>query len=1102
MARNDSVLDSAHAVDIRVSSPPGSHLVGARVGNYVIEEPLARGGMGSVFVARHPHLDRRVAVKFLSAEVSSDPDLAQRFLTEARVTAALHHPNIVDIFDFGELDGRLYYVMELLRGASLRAAMKAKGKYSARECFPYLEQICLALAAAHDAGVVHRDLKPGNVFVLGGDRPHLKLLDFGVAKVMSTEAVTNTEYGQILGTPTHMAPEQASGEVSQITPQSDLYSLGVIAYEMLTGRPVFSAENKVMLMVMHVRDPFVPVRQIAPEVPEGVARSIESCLAKDPHARPRSARALAEGLAASLALPSAFRGHGAVALSQKPERVADSQLPPTEIGAPGPEDPLFRAESESTAIIRVDIVPPGTVPLPASPPAEPAVTRTSSARGGPEAVAATVSARSGPEAVAATVSAHGEPKSPAPLLGPAALDVPVVERTLASGNDARRVEAPATAVRAPAPAIAVFAPAFAVPAAPPAPAPAPALAAPRPAFATPASEFAASAPEFATPASEFAAPAPEFATPAPEFAAPAPEFATPAPALAAVALGPSTESRDAVAPLPEPSIPPDEPSSLPLSAEGEATLKKLLFRLRQKGDFTAFAQNVGEVSKKADVGGTYSAGDLGASILKDYALTAKFLKVVNSMYVNRFGGKIYSVQHAIVILGFDRVRSIALGVTLFKGAGRGKQSQRVHDSAINALISGEIAQCLASRARVSDEEAMLCGMFRDFGRHLVISYLPEQYDEIVQRSERERISLRVACDRVLGTSFGRLGVAVADAWRLPPILKQAVACTRIPDAELKRPEDRVHALAEFASELCEIVASRPPAERPGATERLLARFARLIPMRKEEVPGLVASVDESFRKRYAALLGLDLHASRFLNAAEELARAAGPEAPAPPVPEPAGGAAEPGPGRAAAKAVTPKRAARDPGPQRVAALKLAKATVAELTDVDPAARSLETRVKELEAELATFVSPDAVVAKAIALFAERVGAARVLLLVATPARDALFVRAGIRDDVEAVTRELRMPLKRGAVSVDLLSSAFVSGRDFSVRDAFAVSMPPRYYEVLGSPSFAVFCCPGRGQPSALLLVDADSPEDLPSLDAAKPLERLRSLIARAAAAKR
>ncbi len=276
-------------------------LIGKRVGNFVLSSVLGQGGMGGVLLAEHPALGKQVAVKFLSRMLASMPEMSARFLEEARSAASLQHPNIVDILDFGELDGQPYYVMEHLVGSDLSKVLGRRKRLSPGEVAEYLKQIGSALEVAHARGIVHRDLKPANVFVVDGSPLRVKLLDFGIAKVMdSREGAALTQSGQVMGTPSHMAPEQAMGSDREIGAQTDLYSLGVILYEMLTGRPLYAHESPVVVMMMHIRDPFTPIRQVAPEVPEAVARVVERCLAKSPERRPPSARELTQAFVDAL----------------------------------------------------------------------------------------------------------------------------------------------------------------------------------------------------------------------------------------------------------------------------------------------------------------------------------------------------------------------------------------------------------------------------------------------------------------------------------------------------------------------------------------------------------------------------------------------------------------------------------------------------------------------------------------------------------------------------------------------------------------------------------------------------------------------------------
>src|SRR6185295_10754075 len=258
-----------------------SDLVGRQIGNYVIERALARGGMAVVYLAKHPTLGREVAVKLLSAEYQGDVDLNRRFIQEARVTANFRHRNIVEIYDFGEIEGRAYYTMERLLGLDLASQLARRGRFSPREVAAYFEQICAGLSAAHEVGVVHRDLKPANIFVVGEEPLHIKLMDFGIAKVQEARSGSETRRGEVLGTPAYISPEQALGHVHAISVRTDVYALGIIGYEMLTGQLPFVADSDLLLLTMQIRDTAQPLIELAPDTPPRMAELLERCLAKE-----------------------------------------------------------------------------------------------------------------------------------------------------------------------------------------------------------------------------------------------------------------------------------------------------------------------------------------------------------------------------------------------------------------------------------------------------------------------------------------------------------------------------------------------------------------------------------------------------------------------------------------------------------------------------------------------------------------------------------------------------------------------------------------------------------------------------------------------------
>lgn len=255
-------------------------------GRYVLEEVLGEGGMATVYRARHKLVDRPCAVKILHGEVTREPNVKERFRREAVHAQRLAHPNIIEVFDQGETDeGTSFLVMELLPGESL-ANVVARGPMPVERVLRLGIQMVRALARAHDFEVIHRDLKPENVFVLPGDR--IKLLDFGIARGMQETRLTSV--GEIFGTPEYMAPEQ--GTSTEAGPAADVYSLGVILFELLSGDLPFEAPNAPTMLVKHLSEPVPHVRDRAPKVPEALDELIHSMMAKSPADRPVDAQAV------------------------------------------------------------------------------------------------------------------------------------------------------------------------------------------------------------------------------------------------------------------------------------------------------------------------------------------------------------------------------------------------------------------------------------------------------------------------------------------------------------------------------------------------------------------------------------------------------------------------------------------------------------------------------------------------------------------------------------------------------------------------------------------------------------------------------------------
>jgi tRNA A-37 threonylcarbamoyl transferase component Bud32 len=297
-------------------------MLDVRVGSYRITERLARGGMGEVYLARHEIMDREAAVKLIHPELTDKRDLVDRFLNEARAAASIRHPGIVEVFDVGQVDGRAYIVMEYLRG-ELLASRLARTRIDLDKALLLTRQIAGALGAAHACGIIHRDLKPENIFivpdpdVVGGERT--KILDFGIAKLLESQGVVHTVQGAMFGTPAYMAPEQCQ-DAAQVDRRADLYSLGCIMYELLTGTPPFG-RGGMELIAAHLRDHPPPLRDRAPRVSPALESIVMGLLAKNPDERFQSCEALIRALdhvqaeeSAAAASPAGTDGPGAAAL--------------------------------------------------------------------------------------------------------------------------------------------------------------------------------------------------------------------------------------------------------------------------------------------------------------------------------------------------------------------------------------------------------------------------------------------------------------------------------------------------------------------------------------------------------------------------------------------------------------------------------------------------------------------------------------------------------------------------------------------------------------------------------------------------------------------
>src|SRR5579859_1449901 len=330
-------------------------LEGQTLGKYQVLAPLGAGGMARVYRAYHAPLDRYVAIKVLRGELVTEPEFLARFRREARAVAALRHPNIVQVFDFDVQAGLYYMVMELLEGDTLKARLLQRaGPLPLGEAGRVLVDALAGLGYAHGEGLIHRDLKPANLMLT--QRGQVVLTDFGIAQIVAGPKQTLT--GTLLGTLAYMAPEQ--GLRGECSPCSDLYALGVVLYELLTGRVPFEADTPLAILLKHANEPLPPPSALNPALPAPVEQVVLQALSKEPADRYASAEAMSAALQAAL-------GAAGVALPERLPAAAPARLAPLVIAAAARDgvalDLVRRAEAPTEAEPAPRLAPPAPQPL-------------------------------------------------------------------------------------------------------------------------------------------------------------------------------------------------------------------------------------------------------------------------------------------------------------------------------------------------------------------------------------------------------------------------------------------------------------------------------------------------------------------------------------------------------------------------------------------------------------------------------------------------------------------------------------------------------------------------------------------------------------------
>jgi len=295
--------------------------VGETFGGYTIESLLGRGGMGTVYLATHRRLARKVALKVIAPELASDDDFRARFLRESQLAASLDHPNVIPIYDADEVDGVLYLAMRYVSGRSLQALIRDGGPLSPTETLRIAEQVGGALDAAHDAGLVHRDVKPANILIAEpGD--HAYLCDFGLAKRAGSQGLTQA--GSFLGSVDYCAPEQVDGRT--LDGRADVYSLGCVLFYCLAGRPPYLRETDVAVLHAHLHDPPPPLSEVRPDLPRALDMVLAKAMAKSRDERYPTAGALVSGFKKAVAGAVAFVDEEATRLAPMPTPLDETRV--------------------------------------------------------------------------------------------------------------------------------------------------------------------------------------------------------------------------------------------------------------------------------------------------------------------------------------------------------------------------------------------------------------------------------------------------------------------------------------------------------------------------------------------------------------------------------------------------------------------------------------------------------------------------------------------------------------------------------------------------------------------------------------------------------
>ena len=572
------------------------------IGKFRILRLLGKGSQGVVYLATDPYLERQVAVKVPLRPANSEKAAVRGPLQEARIVSKLQHPNIVQIYEAGEHEGRPYLVFEYVEGLSLRDLLKKQGHLSVSAAVNLIRQIIDGIACAHQQGVIHRDLSPANILIAKNGSP--RVMDFGISALFGKRSPSTG----VSGTIRYMSPEHFSDK--PIGPASDVFSLGLIFYEMLVGAPAIDGENNFAIIYKIVHEPIPPPSQVNSKIDKKLDRFLMKALEKDTGVRYPDALAMKKALDVCLA----------------PEKSAE-------------------------------------------------------------------------------------------------------ERSPAGGGV-------------------------------------------------------------------------------------------------------------------------------------HSTVDFLLRRMKHKSDFPAFSKYLIEINKLASAESQVSASELANLILRDYSLTTKLLKLVNSAFYGSYGGGITNVSQAVLVLGFEQVRIAATSLMLFTHLQKGSKSAALSDALLLSFMSGILARDIAAQSEKLDkEEACICSMFRNLGKHLAIYYFAEEFIEIQDLMKRGGIDESAAARSILGISYSELALSVAASWKFPDKIIYAMRDSRDPRAENLNPDVEIlRQLSMFANELSHLASTTPRDEKEQALNGVATHFKAAFPIPVEELANLVDLAIEKVR-HYAEIVDVGLASS-------------------------------------------------------------------------------------------------------------------------------------------------------------------------------------------------------------------------------------------------